>query len=163
MSELEPIEIIAAFDECMISTWGTAGKRSSPFREDEATAQAWIEAGVTLTKCVIVFAAQMELMRSRRLRLPRALKIFDSNIMDAIAGDQYDLPPWECEYSRWRARCRAWLKNPSSWIENHWGPEPFTNGHRVPRVVLLELDEEKGRFAGLKKAERGLSTSSASL
>lgn len=163
MSELDPIEIIAAFDECMIATWGAAGKRSAPFRDDEAIAQSWIDAGATLTKCILVFAAQMEIMRSRRLRMPRAIKIFDANIKDAIAGDHYGAERWECEYSRWRARCRAWLKNPSSWIENHWGPQPFTSGHRVPRVVLQKLDEEKRKFAGLKKAESGLTTSSAFL
>lgn len=142
MNELNPFHIIEAFDECMLATWGNVGKRSAPFRDDEATAQEWINAGATLTRCIMIFTNQMEMMRHKKLRLPRALKIFDSNIRDALAKDAgEELDVWEAEYSRWRARCDGWKKNPTLWRQDFWGPEPFSNGCRVPQRILQEIDE----------------------
>jgi hypothetical protein len=74
-------------------------------------------------------------------------------------GEEVDM--WEAEYSRWRSRCRGWLKSPILWREAHWGPPPFTLGNRIPSIILLEIDEERKRNSGKEKAERGLSTSSA--
>ena len=135
VSDLDPTQIIAAFDECMLAIWGTAGKRQAPFRDDEATAQSWIDLGVTLTRCVMVFTAQMERMRDRKANLPRAVKIFDSNIRAAIARDEGDdVDTWDCEYSRWRSRCRGWLKDPKLWQEitggqhRSWSAPAFLRG-----------------------------------
>lgn len=147
LSDLDPLQIISAFDECMGATWGQAGKRSAPFRDDESTAQSWIDAGISLARCVMVFSTQMGMMRAKKLKMPRALKIFDSNIRDAIAHDQGDeVDVWECEYSRWRSRCQGWLKEPKFWRHEHWGPEPFETGNRVPHVILQEIDEERKRY-----------------
>jgi hypothetical protein len=162
LSELDPLQIVEAFDECMIATWGAAGKRAAPFRDDELVAQQWIDAGATLTKCIMIFTNQMEIMRQKKMRLPRAIKIFDSNIRDMIARDQgEEVDVWECEYSRWRSRCRGWVKNPALWRENHWGPPPFALGNRVPGAILREIDEDRKRDLGKERAESGLVASSA--
>lgn len=45
LSKLGPDQIIEGFDECMVSTWGWAGKREATFREEESYAQSWTDAG----------------------------------------------------------------------------------------------------------------------
>lgn len=148
---MRPEEIIIAFDECREYFFGCALGRDNPQKSDLETAQAWIDEGVTLATATIVFTEQMAWMHEKFLKhgggkdrsyLPASLKVFDENIEVAIRkvknGGHFDI--WESEILRWRCRCRAWSKDPSSWKVGHWGPAPFEKGCRVPKEVLANLN-----------------------
>ena len=50
-----------------------------------------------------------------------------------------NVTPWDIEYSRWKARCLGWQKNPERWAENMWGAPPNDTNCRAPSKVLTEL------------------------
>lgn len=150
---MKPKELIKAFDECRDYIFGYSLGRDNPHKDDEATAEHWITAGVTLVVAVMVFFEQMSWMHEKFLRfggakdrsyLPASLKVFDDNIAAAIrrsnGGGQSE--PWENNIAQWRSRCKAWQRNKSSWISNHWGSEPFEDGCRVPKEILTELSKK---------------------
>lgn len=143
-------DVIGAFDDCRELIFGIALGRDNPYREDKATAQKWIDGGLTFVVAVCVFFEQMSWMHEKFLRygqakersyLPASLKVFDENIEAAIrkqkGGGQTEF--WETEISRWRSRCRGWKRNPQLWNSNQWGPAPFEAGSRIPKAVMEEL------------------------
>lgn len=145
-----PNDVIRAFDECREYVFGYSLGRDNPHASDKSTATRWISDGLTLTVAVIVFHEQMSWMHEKFLRyghakdksyLPASLKVFDDNIETAIRkaknGGQAEF--WESEIAKWRSRCKSWFKKVGIWREDHWGPEPFTNGCRVPQQVLAEF------------------------
>ncbi|MDE2099114.1 MAG: hypothetical protein KGL39_17805, partial [Patescibacteria group bacterium] len=76
-----------------------------------------------------------------RKYFPGTLKLFNENIESAMRkyknGGQFDEA--ERSDSRWRARCKAWMKNPNLWQENQWGSAPNTLTTRVPKTIIKEL------------------------
>lgn len=153
---MKPEDYIAAFDEVREHIFGFGLGRDNPHKTDMATAQLWINDGVSLTLATLVFTEQMNWMHEKFVRygngkdrsyLPAALKVFDENIETALNkqknGGHFD--NFETEILRWRSRCKSWQKNPNSWIENSWGPKPNEAGNRVPGEVLKWLNEEHMR------------------
>lgn len=151
--ELKPDDLVKAFDECREYIFGYGLGRDNPNKDDKATATKWVEQGLSLVVAVMVFYEQMTWMHEKFLRfgngkdrqyLPASLKVFDENIEAAIRraknGGQTEF--WEGEISKWRARCKGWLKDKALWRENMWGVEPFKEGNRIPRQVLDEIKQK---------------------
>lgn len=162
---MRPEDVISAFDEVREFIFGHSLGRDNPHASDMATAKRWIGEGLTFVTAVIVFFEQMSWMHEKFLRfggskdrsyLPASLKVFDENIDNAIrrskSGGQSEF--WENEISRWRSRCKTWLKKPHLWNTDQWGPHPFESGCRVPKEIL----EHISRYDANMKTEMRQST-----
>lgn len=149
----KPQKIIEAFDECLTYIFGPSFARDNPHKSDMETAKRWAKDGLSVIVATMVFYDRMTYLHERFLRvqdkrdrslIPHSLKLFDENIEAALRrqkGETVDL--WEAELSRWRARCKFWVKNHLSWRESMWGPAPFENGTRVPGAILREIEKHK--------------------
>lgn len=146
MTDVQPAQIIEAFDRCLVFFFGSRYAREAPFKEDVATAQKWIDAGCDVIIATIIFAGRMEYMHERHLRVefqndranvPHALKIFDDNIFNALRREGVGgvIDAWEAAESQWRARMAGWKKK-KVWLREMWGPAPGENGCRVPKRFL---------------------------
>lgn len=146
---MTPDELIKIFDDCLEYVYGRRMGRDNPYKEDRATAQAWIDDGLEPFLAAIVFHEQMSKMHERflhnnqdRKHVPCSLKVFSENIDAAIhrykRGGNYDV--WENQDLQWRSRVKGWMKRPELWQIEHWGPAPGKIDCRVPKSVLRELD-----------------------
>ena len=152
---VSPSQVIEAFDECLEFVYGRRYGRDNPHRSDQQTAARWIDAGLTLPIACFVFHRQMNILHEKWLRddlkdrshIPHSLKPFDENIESAIRRHtQGDVTQWDIEESKWRSRIAGWLKKPSLWNQNMWGPSPDNLACRAPKALIREaLDRAEAK------------------
>lgn len=162
MTKTTPLQIIEAFDEILDFVYGRSRGRDYHGKEDLTYATQWVEYGLTVPIASAVFWQRMNIMHERWLRqhdhndttnIPRNPGLFDENIRAALARVRAGGEPievWEQSESLWKARIRAFLKDPDSWtlyIES-WGNPPGQPGSRVSaRLLAVVLAESKQKTA----------------
>lgn len=126
--------IIEAFDTCVSFYWGK--KRERVNRHDAKHAKEWLQRGVTLTLCIIVFTRQLEKMFNDEKEPPTSIGYIGDDVFAAIdrSNGNY-LDDWEKDISKWRARVRLFKEN-GGWCE-WWGEKPPKNP-LIPKKVLIE-------------------------
>lgn len=146
---IEPDDIITAFDEILDYTFGRSRGRDYPAKEDKKYAKEWLEDGLTMPIACCVFHQKMSQMHDLWMRdhdhtnnknIPATLKFFDEFIRSALSrvragGDP--IATWEQSESQWRARLIGFYSK-NFWNVDMWGAIPGEDGCRCPPRLIAE-------------------------
>lgn len=135
----EPVAIIHAYDEAIVSLFGPNMGRLYPHAKDFTIASRWVEAGATLQQCVSVFKKYLGQRKERGQTIPTCLSYFDNMVRDAIATKAYletqsNLTP---EEQRWSLRINGWVEK-KFWLDS-WGPNPSEPYCMAPKQFLRRV------------------------
>ncbi len=145
--------LLAAFDRCLVETWGAAARRSGARPKDPAMAQRWADIGLDEAILVPWLKVKMANAKKRGREPPLGLALYDPDVDGILrerpkvgpsaperpgAGEIYGAPA-DREADRQRAWMGLWRDSGfSDWPELR-GPVPGQPGCRVRPEILDEF------------------------
>lgn len=137
-------DLIEAFDEAVVATWGEQARRTKPHATDGKTAREWAAAGLSKALAAKVFREHCGKMRELgTARPPWSLKCFADDVRVALAAASVSAPAEAGEgrendvRATWRARLVGYAKG-LHWSTS-WGEKPGERGCDAPADLVAEI------------------------